>query len=44
MLQKLPTALEQVKAGSDSENLLNKIKTSKNIYSLYQSKKITRKV
>ena len=33
MIQRLPTALEQVKAGSASENLLNE--TRQNIYSLY---------
>ena len=36
MLQRLPIALAQVKAGNNSENLLNKIR--KIIYSLYQSK------
>ena len=42
MLQKLPIALAQVKAGNDSENLLNKIRQI--VYSLYQSKQITKKV
>ena len=42
MLQRLPIALAQVKAGSSSENLLNKIRQI--IYSLYQSKEITKKV
>ena len=42
MLQKLPIALAQVKAGNNSENLLNKIR--KIVYSLYQYKKITKKV
>ena len=42
MLQRLPIALEQVKAGNTSENLLNKI--LKIIYSLYQAKAITKKV
>ena len=42
MLQRLPIALAQVKAGNNSENLLNEIR--KIIYSLYQSKKITKKV
>ena len=42
MLQRLPIALEQVKAGNTSENLLNKI--LKIIYSLYQAKEITKKV
>ena len=39
MLQRLPIALAQVKAGNNSENLLNKIRQI--IYSLYQSKEIT---
>ena len=42
MLQRLPIALAQVKAGNNSESLLNEIR--KNVYSLYQSKKITKKV
>ena len=42
MLQRLPIALAQVKAGSNSENLLNEIRQI--IYSLYQSKEITKKV
>ena len=42
MLQKLPIALAQVKAGNTSENLLNEIRQI--TYSLYQAKKITRKV
>ena len=42
MLQRLPIALAQVKAGNNSENLLNKIKQI--VYSLYQSKQITKKV
>ena len=42
MLQRLPITLAQVKAGSNSENLLNKIRQI--IYSLYQSKQITKKV
>ena len=42
MLQRLPIALAQVKAGNNSENLLNEIKQI--IYSLYQSKQITEKV
>ena len=37
MLQKLPIALAQVKAGNNSENLLNEIRQI--IYSLYQSKR-----
>ena len=39
MLQRLPIALAKVKAGSNSESLLNEI-----VYSLYQSKQITKKV
>ena len=42
MLQRLPIALAQVKAGNSSENLLNEIWQI--IYSLYQSKEITKKV
>ena len=42
MLQRLPIARAQVKAGNNSENLLNKIRQI--IYSLYQSKEITKKV
>ena len=42
MLQRLPIALAQVKAGNNSENLLNEIKQI--VYSLYQSKQITKKV
>ena len=42
LLQRLLIALAQVKAGNNSENLLNKIR--KIVYSLYQSKKITKKV
>ena len=42
MLQRLPIALAQVKAGNNSENLLNEIR--KIVYSLYQSKQITKKV
>ena len=42
MLQRLPIALAQVKAGNNSENLLNEIRQI--IYSLYQSKEITNKV
>ena len=42
MLQRLPTALAQVKAGNTSENLLNEIRQI--IYSLYQAKEITKKV
>ena len=42
MLQRLPIALAQVKAGNNSTGLLNEIR--KIAYSLYQSKKITKKV
>ena len=42
MLQRLPIALAQVKAGNNSENLLNEIRQI--IYYLYQSKEITKKV
>ena len=42
MLQRLPIALAQVKADNNSENLLNEIRQI--IYSLYQSKEITKKV
>ena len=40
MLQRLLTALAQVKAGNTSENLLNEIRQI--IYSLYRAKKITK--
>ena len=44
MLQRLPIALAQVKAGTgnNSESLLNEIRQI--VYSLYQSKQITKKV
>ena len=42
MLQRLPIALAQVKAGNNSESLLNEI--SQIVYSLHQSKKIIKKV
>ena len=42
MLKRLPTALAQVKAGNNSESLLNKIRQI--VYSLYRSKEITKKV
>ena len=41
MLQRLPIALAQVKVGNNSENLLNE--TRQIVYSLYQSKQITKK-
>ena len=40
MLQRLLIALAQVKAGNNSESLLNEIRQI--VYSLYQSKKITK--
>ena len=40
--QRLPIALAQVKAGNNSESLLNEIRQI--AYSLYQSKQITKKV
>ena len=42
MLQRLPIALAHVKAGNNSERLLNEIRQI--VYSLYQSKQITKKV
>ena len=42
MSQRLLIALVQVKAGNNSENLLNEIRQI--IYSLYQSKDIAKKV
>ena len=42
ILQRLPIALAQVKAGNNSESLLNEIRQI--IYYLYQSKQITKKV
>ena len=42
MLQRLPIALVQVKAGNNSESILNKIRQI--VYSLYQSKQTTKKV
>ena len=42
MLQRLPIALAQVKAGNNSESLLNEIRQI--VYSLYQSKQITQKL
>ena len=38
----MPIALAQVKGGSNSENLSNEIRQI--VYSLYQSKEITKKV
>ena len=42
MLQRLPIALAQVKAGNNSESLLNEIRQI--VYSLYQSKEITKNI
>ena len=42
MLQRLPIALAQIKAGNNSLSLLNEIKQI--VYSLYQAKEITKKV
>ena len=41
MFQIFPIALAQIKAGYNSETLLNEIKQI--VYSLYQSKEITKK-
>ena len=41
MLQILPIALAQVKAGNNSESLLTEIRQV--VYSLHQSKQITKK-
>ena len=41
MLQRIPIALAQVKAGNASEKLLNEI--IQVIYSLYRTKEITKK-
>ena len=42
MLQRLPIDLAQIKAGNNSESLLNEIRQI--VYSLHQSKKITKSV
>ena len=42
MFKRLPIALAQVKAGNNSESLLNEIRQI--VYSLYQSKQISKKV
>ena len=42
LLQRLVIAFAQVKAGTNSENLLNEIRQI--VYCLYQSKEITKKV
>ena len=41
MLQRLPIALAQVKAGNISENLLNEVRQ---IYFLYREKEVTKKL
>ena len=41
MIQGLPIALAQVKAGKNAESLLHEIRQI--VYSLYQSKEITKK-
>ena len=42
MLKRLPIALAQIKAGNNSESLLNEIRQI--VYSLYRSREITKKV
>ena len=42
ILQRLPIALAQVKAGNNLQRLLNEIRQI--LYSLYQSKEITKQV
>ena len=42
MLQRLPISLAQIKAGNNSQSLLNEIRQI--VYSLHQSKEITKKV
>ena len=42
ILQRLPICLAQIKAGNNSQSLLNEIRQI--VYSLYQSKEITKKV
>ena len=42
MIQRLPAALVQEKAGNTSKNLLNEI--GKNIYFLYRDKEIAKKI
>ena len=41
MLQRLPIALAQIKAGNNSDSLLNE--TRQIVYSLYQSKKLLKR-
>ena len=42
MLKRLPIALAQIRAGNNSESLLNEIRQI--VYSLYRSKKLTKKL
>ena len=42
MFQSLPIALAQIKAGNNSESLLNEIRQA--VYSLYESEEITKNV
>ena len=42
ILKKLPVAIAQVRAGNNSESLLNEIRQI--VYSLYRSKEISKKV
>ena len=42
MLKRLPIALAQIKAGNNSESLLNEIRQI--VFSLHRSKEITKKV
>ena len=42
MLNRLPISLAQLKAGNDSEKLKNEIREL--LYSLYRSKKLTKKI
>ena len=42
MLQRLPIVLAKIKAGNNSESILNEI--SQIVYSLYQSKEIPKKI
>ena len=42
MLERLPTALAQVKASNNSKSLLNEFRQI--VYSLYQSKQVTKSI
>ena len=42
MFQRLPLLLSEISAGNNSESLLNEIR--QNVYSLYRSKEINKKV